>query len=462
MRKLVVDTSEDPVTLDILQALQLRTVNDPWLPRLKRFECKGATEMFVPFIPSFLSPKTTEINIVFAKDPPMVVVATMISRLSSLCLNLEWIVLRDLPRDPVVTEAVSEMLLACNRDALQVFCVDSPLAEEAQKVVCRLPRLFHLWVVVQGPTSLPTVALPNLTVMDIEYDNDLNWLQGFRGAVLEELESVTFHTESDHIGDFIGAFESVALTTSVQDTLSVFRFYTSRPWNPNYSSLLSFNQLKQVEIDFSCGGGCSSRIDDGTIVSLGRAMPKLEVLQLGGTPCKTPTGITVEGLIGLACLCPHLSELRIHFQATSLVEAATRAAVLIPSNEPVVQRKDCVLVDLEVGETPIPARSGLTVALMLLQIFPRMLNVKYKNREWKTVAETVRDFRRFGGFVHQSSKAHLPLVVFNDRPPVTPYQETQSITKVPVGRLWGGRARYHLRNIDTLDSLLEKCHVDRR
>ena len=402
----MVDTSEDPVTPDVLIALQLRTINDPWLPRLRRFDCQGATEEFIPFIPLFLTRKTTVICIVFAEDTPAIVVALAISRLPLLCPDLDDIALNILPRDPAITEAVSEVLLACNPNTLRNFEVDSPLTEEAREVVYRLPRLSNLWAIIQGPISLPTVALPSLTTIDIEYGADMNWLQGFRGAGLEKLETITFRTESDHIGDFLGTFESVALTTSVQNALSEFRFYTSRSWNPNYSSLLSFNKLKEVEIEFSCGGGCSSRIDDDTIGNLAQTMPKLEVLRLGKAPCSTRTGITVNGLIGLACRCPRLSELRIHFQATTLVEAATSATTPSPSDKPVSRWVDCSLAKLEVGRIPIPARSGLAVAHILLQIFPRLLDVGYANPDWKTVAETIKDFRRIGGFVHRSSKPH--------------------------------------------------------
>ena len=297
MRKIVVDTSKDPLTSDVLMALQLRTANDPWLPRLRSFDCKQATETFIHFIPLFLSPKTTKIHIRFTEDTPTMVVATAMSRLPTLCPDLQRITLDDLPRDSVVTEAVSEMFLACNNpDALQTFEVDSPLTEEAREVVFRLPRLFSLWTIVQGPTSLPTAALPNLAAIDVEYSDDLDWLQVFHGAKLEKLEKVAFHTESDNIGDFLGAFENTILATPAKNTLSELRFCTSRSWNPNHSSLLSFNQLKNVEIEFSCEGGCSSRVDDDIIVGLARAMPKLEVLQLGGAPCATRTGVTVKGL----------------------------------------------------------------------------------------------------------------------------------------------------------------------
>ena len=307
-------------------------------------------------------------------------IASMVSRFSTLCPDLECITIYTLPRHPVITEAVSEMVLACNRDTLREFYVDSPLTKEAREFVYRLLNLVDLLAIIQGPTSLPAVALPNLTTIYVEYDDDLNWLQGFRGATLEKLDSAIFCSESNHIGDFLGAFENFAFTTSSQNTLSKLRFHTSRSWNPNYSSLLSFIQLKEVEIQFSCGWSCSSRVDDDIIMNLARAMPKLEILQLGGTPCDSRTGITVNGLIGLAHRSPHLSKLRVHFQATSLVEAATGAAVLPPSDgEPVVLQEDCPLTNLEVGGIPIPMQSGLSVALVLLQIFPRILNIEYTN-----------------------------------------------------------------------------------
>jgi len=88
-------------------------------------------------------------------------------------------------------------------------------------MVCQLPGLSDLWIVIQGRT-----------------------LEGFRGATLEKLKMVHFHTESEQIGDFLGVLESVALTTSIQNPLSLFVFHTSRTRNPVYSSLLRFTRLR--------------------------------------------------------------------------------------------------------------------------------------------------------------------------------------------------------------------------
>ena len=399
------------VASDILLALQLRTANEPLLPRLKIFECAEPDADLIPFIPIFLSPKTIEITVKFAVSSPKMIIASTISRLSTLCPDLESISLNSLPRDSVITDAVSEMLLSCNPGTLREFLVGSPLTKEARGVVCQLPKLSALWVIIQGSTPLPPVALPNLTSIAVEYDDHLDWLQGFRGAALEKLEQVYLRSESERIGDFLGAFENVALTTSAPATLSVFKFYTSRSWNPKYRSLLQFTQLEQLEIEFSCHNGCSSRVDDVVIISLAQAMPNLEILRLGRAPCRAPTGVTIKGLIALACGCLRLSRLCIHFEVTSLAQQATGAGTLSSSGDgTAVRREDCGLTDLEVGDIPIPEGSTLAVAITLLQIFPRLLNIEYSEVKWEKVVETVKLFERIGTLVRDTSKAHLPTI----------------------------------------------------
>ena len=138
-------------------------------------------------------------------------------------------------------------------------------------------------------------------------------------------------------------------------------------------------------------------------------MPKLEILQLGEAPCWAPTGVTFKGLVVLASHCTHLSTLCVHLQAAELTERTTttdppsssKCAVVIP-------RTDCALTDLEVGETPVPRRVALAVALTLVQIFPHIHKIYYTNNQWMHVMETVRLFKRIGGHIHHTSKTHLP------------------------------------------------------
>jgi hypothetical protein len=139
-------------------------------------------------------------------------------------------------------------------------------------------------------------------------------------------------------------------------------------------------------------------------------MPKLEILKLGLAPCRVRTGATVKGLIDLASRCPHLLQLRVHFQTSGLLRAASNATETSSlDREAVVQRKDCALTDLEVGDIPIlemytPGRSAAILPLILLQIFPCILNVEYTNPKWERVAKTIKDFRRIGAFVGRTGK----------------------------------------------------------
>ena len=49
----------------------------------------------------------------------------------------------------MITVAVSELLLAVNRDTLRHFRVDSPLTEEAREVIHKLPNLCGLTVITK-------------------------------------------------------------------------------------------------------------------------------------------------------------------------------------------------------------------------------------------------------------------------------------------------------------------------
>jgi hypothetical protein len=403
--------NRDFLSLEVFDVLEASAMDEPLLPNLKALESWSTIAESIPFISSFISPTTTFVGVGLSSciNPPNAAVASMITTFPTLCPNLQTICLHSLPRNPMIVAAVSELLLTTNRNHLRHFCVDSPLTREAREVACKLPDLRELWVVAEGSTSLPTMLLPNLVELYVQYDRNRDWLQGFRGATLGRLGSVTFRAKSEP-GDFLEEFQSVALATSIQNTLSGFRFYTSHSWNPNYSSLLAFNQLTELKIEFSCWhNGCSSRVDDDVIINLAQAMPKLEVLQLGGAPCETPTGVTFKGLIALACRCPQLSELRVHFRADSLVEATTSGEPPpLSERAATISRTNCALTDLHVGEIPIPEGSALAVALVLLQVFPHILNIKRHNPQWKSVAETIELFKRIGGHVRYAGEAHLP------------------------------------------------------
>jgi len=327
----------------------------------------------------------------------------MITTLPALCPELQTIVLSNLPRNPIITAAVSTMLLVTNRNTLQRFRVGSPLTEEASEVLYELPNLCDLSVVIGTRTTLPSASLPNLTGLTITCDNENCWPRLFHGATLGKLERVNFHLESGQVGDFLGAFERAALSSSVQDALSSFSIFTGCPWNPNYYSLLPFTRMVDLDIVFPCDRGCSSTVDDNIVITLSRAMPKLESLGLGDVPCRQITaGVTTKGLLALAHHCPNLGTLRVHLQVASLSDLPGIPGI-VPSAVPATSRTDCALTKLEVGETPVPEGSAMITALTLLWIFPRLGLILSFGEGWEEVENAIRHSRKI---INCSSKQH--------------------------------------------------------
>jgi len=386
-----------------LSILQLCTNNGVLFPNLKTLALLGIQGSVVPFIPLFLSLRTTSITLNFWNtDLPNAAVASVITTIPTLCPELQMICLCHLPRDPMITAAVSGMLLATNRDTLQHFYVDSPLTEEASEVVYKLPNLCDLSVVIEKETSLPEASLPNLTEITIKCEDEGDWPRLFYGASLGKLETVTFCPQSEKIGDFLGAFERAALSSSLQNTLSKFSLEPGCSWNPNYSSLLPFTQLVELNIGFSCDGGCSSRVDDNIVINLSRKMPGLRALQLGCDPCREFTiGVTAEGLMALALHCPDLRLLCIHFQVDSLT-APPASPGMSPNAKPTDSWTDCALTELVVGKIPAP-ESALMVTLALLRIFPRIEAIASDDEGWQEVEDAIRLSKQI---VDCSSKQH--------------------------------------------------------
>lgn len=247
--------------------------------------------------------------------------------------------------------------------------MDCLLTDSAREVLYQLPNLRKLSSVHLGNTLLPPVILPNLVEMYVMFKCGHKWLQNLNGATLNKLTSVSFYDVSRQVGGFLEEFKGFALATFISTQLSRFKFSSKSSWDLNYSSLLGFKQLTELAILTPCRTSCSSTVDDDIIAKLARAMPKLKILQLGSKPCQTPTGVTVKGLVELACHCINLSILRVHIQVNSLVQIA-------------------------VGDMTVQEGSVLTVALALSHIFPRINKIKYTDPRWENVQDTVKLSKR--------------------------------------------------------------------
>ena len=157
---------------------------EPLLPNLETLKLFHFPLSFVPFS---LSLRVTSIFISFSGiDPPKLTTASMITTLPALCPHLHTIRLIDLPRDPIITHAVSDLVLNTNQNTLRDFRVDSPLTKNACETIYKHPDLHTLYTIIDKSTVLPAVALPNLThiTIAIEYHDGLDWLQSFHGASL--------------------------------------------------------------------------------------------------------------------------------------------------------------------------------------------------------------------------------------------------------------------------------------
>jgi len=398
MRELNQFGTQETPSLEVLSVVQLCTISEPLLPNLRTLYLWGVEGTSIPFIPLFLSPRTTSITLSLESNLPKAIVASMITILPTLCPDLQAITLYGLPRDPTIAAAVSGMLLDLNQNTLQKFYVDSPLTEEANGVIYKLPSLCDLSVVIERGTSLPSASLPNLTKLTITCDNEGDWPQLFHGAALGKLKSVIFYLRSKQIGDFLGAFKRAALSSSVQSTLSEFKLFASCSWNPDYSSLLPFTQMGYLEIEFPCRVGCSSGMDDDIIINLSREMPKLRILRLGDDPCRqSTTGVTAKGLVALAHHCPNLMSLRVHLQVASLSTPPASPEMTL-NVKSIPSRADCLLTDLVVGETPVPEESVLMVALTLLRIFPRISDISSFDEEWEEVENAINHSKQIVDF----------------------------------------------------------------
>jgi hypothetical protein len=404
MRKFTQNHTSYPLSPEVFSVIQFcGTINEPLLPNLKTLKFSEITEWFVPFVPLFLSARTTSINFKFKSNLPEAVVASMLTVLPTLCPNLQEISLYALPSHPVIRTAVSGMLLVTNRSVLQQFYVYSPLTEEASEVLYKLPNLRDLRVKIERGAPLPLASLPNLTNLTIKCENEDDWPRLFHGATLGKLGSVAFHLQSTQIGDFLGTFERAALSSSLQNTLSNFLLSTSCSWNPNYSSLLPFTQLVHLEIYSPCDGECSSTVDDNIIINLSRSMPKLETFCLGGDPChQTTAGVTTKGLVALARHCPNLRFLRIHFQVDSFIDPPAIPG-MVSNDGPAASWTDCALTDLMVGDIPMPEESALIIALTLLRIFPWIEIINGIDEGWGKVENAINHSK---GIINRSSQQH--------------------------------------------------------
>ena len=121
MRALREDYSNLVPSPEVFSAIQLRTINEPLFPNLKSLRL-SRVEKFIPFLPLFLPPRITSIDLNFGPNFPKGVVASTVTTFPKLCPNLQMIGLYSVLRDPMITAAASELLLVINRSTPTIRC----------------------------------------------------------------------------------------------------------------------------------------------------------------------------------------------------------------------------------------------------------------------------------------------------------------------------------------------------
>ena len=58
----------------------------------------------------------------------------------------------------------------------------------------------------------------------------------------------------------------------------------------------------------------------------------------------------------------------------------------------------------------MPPQYSLTAVLVLLRIFPRLLNIEYVDEGWKWIADTIALSKQIDSFVHRSGTTCPPCV----------------------------------------------------
>ena len=394
----------------VYHILRRYVFNGPLLPNLTTLDLRPVREPLISSIRSLVPPTITSISLgslAFSLSESGLVL--VIEDLPTNFPNVRDIIIRPLPRTPLITAAASKMFLTTNRNTLRRFHVDSPLTEEATEATYKSQNLCGLSVVIEKGTPMPSAPLPNLIHLQIRCDDGSDGLQLLRRVTSGKLKSVDFTIKSRPADDFLEAFKEAAFSSSIQDTLSAIRIVADWSWKPNYSSLLPFTRLVDLEIQTYCDDSCS-RVDDDIIIDLSRAMPKLESLKLGSGPCRKFTGgVTVEGLVALAYNCPNLSSLCVHFQVASLSDPPTGPDTTRNAGYP-ASWTGCALTELEVGEMPVPEGSAPMVALTLLRIFPRIKSMGSWGRGWGEVEDMICRSKQI---VDCSSKYHHLTILQN-------------------------------------------------
>jgi len=356
-------------------------------------------ETNVSFLHKFLSPNLTEINITtntFVRPDETVypwngelpedvvpkmrlVIKTLPPSLQSLSIHLGS------GLEARLTEEISA-LISGSGESLQEFSTNLVLSTRAIVHLMKLPNL-RIWTIKQGPPQVTdlihhgvpdgvTSLFPSLNILNIRGEAALEWLSLFEAANNGTLP-----------------------WTMAGGSLPVLSYNPTLPIDsPLVTRILPFAGLTDVLIEMGClmRPTCASKFTDQDVERLAIALPRLEVLTLGGWPCRRDTcPTTVRSLLSLSVHCTKLRHLNIHFRMANL-----RGDMLDLLNYAYLQglqsKPKCPLETLVVWEMCPESADDALISIGMFMIFPSLVKFSTRSPAWAKVEVTVKALRQIG------------------------------------------------------------------
>jgi hypothetical protein len=390
------------ISIPSFQILNMEANNSPLFPKLRTLSWRTGWD-FVPFISSFLSHSLSSVTIYFADENFNVLRVPMLYNLASECRRLEEIHLFGLTADRGVDDAMSDLLIR-SANTIRVLKLYPGIQERATYVAMQLPNLRELGTEFTAlPSVLPPSIFPALQSLNLWIREGTPWpslLPHLRGPVLEKVAVYCADKSLDKVPSMLGRSLSAA---RFHRTLTSLEFVGQGIlWNLNHETLVPFFSFRNLT-RLSLLGQCQTRdchflLTDKDVTGLSFAMPNLTFLGLGGHPCSAGiTQVTFASLVILSMNCRYLEQLRLHFDATTIVKQtlAKSKNTLPRSGEATLfsSTSRCRLNTLHVGNIPFPdvPHSRWIIATALLHIFPHLIQIKHGGGGsiWKDVLDCI-------------------------------------------------------------------------
>jgi hypothetical protein len=357
-------------------------------------------ETNLTFLPEFLSPHLTNIIITTntfilpheTVDPwddelPEEVVPKMRSAITTFPSSLQCLYIRlGGELETRLTEEISAFILGCG-ESLREFSTNLVLSTRAIVRLMMLPNL-RIWATKQGPPQVTdlirhgvpdgvTSIFPSLTILDLTGKLALEWLS-------------LFEATNNGTPPWIIAGGSLPALT-YRHPLFVDSLLVSR--------ILPLAGLTEVFFDMGClMRPCVSKFTDQDVERLAIALPNLEALTLGESPCDQNTcPTTVRSLLSLSVHCTKLRHLNIHFRTENL-RADMLDLLSYAYSQGLHLRPKCSLGALKVGEMlpKLADYDPMLVSIGMLMIFPSLVKFSTRSPAWAKMEMMVKAMGKVG------------------------------------------------------------------